>query len=183
MTGIASRGQLRMSFLRYVLVTVPAVLLLGSRSGWLGGASGGNAWYEDLAKPGFTPPDAAFGLAWTILYILMGTALAMILYARGAMQRGLAIGLFAIQFVLNLFWSPLFFGAHEIDAALWLIVSMLIAATATTVIFFRIRPLAGWLMVPYLVWLSFAGALNYEIDRLNPGAEFASSTRDATSSL
>src|SRR5215213_2125258 len=97
MTGIASRAQLRMSFLRYALVTVPAILLLGTVSGRASGAGAGNAWFEALIKPDFMPPGWLFGAAWTILYILLGLALAMILHARGARGRGLAIGLFLAQ--------------------------------------------------------------------------------------
>lgn len=171
MTGIASRCQLRMSFLRTVLVIVPLILLLGSLSGWISNSSSSNGWYRALAKPAFTPPGGAFGLAWTILYVLMGIALAMIVYARGSRGRGLAIRLFIAQFVLNLAWSPTFFAAHKVAAAFWLILVMLAAAIATTVAFYRIRPRAGLLMVPYIAWLGFAAVLNYEIDRLNPDAD------------
>jgi len=171
MTGIASRGQLRMSFLRTALMIVPLILLLGTLSGWLSGSGSGNGWYRALVKPGFTPPGPAFGLAWTLLYILMGTALAMIVFARGATGRRLAIGLFAVQFVLNLAWSPTFFAAHRVGAAFWLILAILVAAVATTVMFFRIRPRAGWLMLPYIAWLGFAAVLDHRIDRLNPDAE------------
>jgi len=171
MTGIASRGQLRMSFLRTALLIAPAVLLLGSLSGWLSNSSSGNDWYQALVKPGFTPPGGAFAAAWTVFYVLMGIALAMIVYARGSRGRGAAIGLFAVQFALNLAWSPTFFGAHRVGPAFWLILFILVAACVTTWMFFRIRPRAGWLMMPYLLWLGFAAALNYEIWRLNPDAE------------
>ena len=171
MTGIASRGQLRMSFLRYALVTVPLILMLGTLSGWLSNSGYGNAWFDALDKPSFMPPGAAFGLVWPLLYLLMGVALAMILHARGARNRGLAIGLFLAQFILNLAWSPTFFAAHRVGPAFWLILAMLATAIATTVVFARIRPLAGWLMLHYLAWLCFAAMLNYEIGRLNPGAE------------
>lgn len=171
MTGIASRGQLRMTFLRTALLIVPAVLLLGSLSGWLSGSGSNNAWYQALAKPSWTPPGGSFALAWTVLYVLMGTALATVVYARGSPGRGAAIGLFALQFALNLAWSPTFFGAHRVDAGFWLILAILAAATATTAAFFRIRRRAGWLMVPYLAWLGFAALLNYEVWTLNPGAE------------
>lgn len=160
-----------MSFARTALVIVPLILLLGVASGWVSNSSADNGWYAALRKPGFTPPAGAFGVVWTILYILMGAALALIVYARGAAQRGLAIGLFSLQFVLNLAWSPTFFAAHQVGTAMWIVVTMLLAAVATTVVFFRIRPLAGWLMVPYLAWLCLAAALNYQIDRLNPDAE------------
>ncbi|WP_447407164.1 TspO/MBR family protein, partial [Clostridium perfringens] len=82
-----------------------------------------------------------------------------ILHARGAKGRGPAIGLFGVQFALNLIWTPLFFGMHRVEAALLVIVAMLVVAIATTVAFSRIRVAAAWLMVPYLVWISFAGVL------------------------
>ena len=87
MTGLASRGQLRMSLLRYALVTIPFVLLLGTVSGRIGNAGEGNPWFAALAKPDFMPPGWLFGAAWTILYILLGLALAMLLHARGAHWR------------------------------------------------------------------------------------------------
>ena len=117
------------------------------------------------------PPGWVFGLVWTTLYLLMGLAVAMILNARRARGRGLAIGLFILQFALNLSWSPLFFAAHQIGTAFWVIIAMLVLAIATTFAFGRVRKAAAWLMVPYLVWISFASILNYQIDALNPQAE------------
>jgi tryptophan-rich sensory protein len=168
---IASPSQLRLSFLRWALVAVPLILLLGIGSGRLSGSSYGNPWFQALTKPEFMPPGWAFGAAWTILYAMMGFALAMVLHARRARQRRMAITLFALQLVLNLAWSPLFFGAHKVVPAFWLLVAILISATATTLLFRRIRPAAALLMVPYLAWLIFATVLNFEIHRLNPQAE------------
>lgn len=173
MQELASPGQLRMSFLRVALVVVPLVLLLGILSGVVANSGYGNAWFAGLAKPAFMPPARAFPVAWTILYILTGLAFAVVISARGASGRGLAIGLFLVQFALNLAWSPLFFGAHRITAALYLIVAMLVAAIAATLAFARLRPAAALLMLPYLAWLCFAAALNYEIGRLNPDAALA----------
>ena len=95
----------------------------------------------------------------------------MILHARSAPLRGLAIVLFITQFILNLAWSPLFFGMHQVSAAFWLLISILVIAFVTTIVFGRIRKAAAWLMVPYLAWLCFAGILNKQIDNLNPDAE------------
>jgi tryptophan-rich sensory protein len=95
----------------------------------------------------------------------------MILNARGARQRPLAVGLFAAQFVLNLLWTPTFFGAHKIGASVIVILAMLILSIAATIVFARIRPAAAWLMVPYMVWISFAGVLAFSIGQLNPDAE------------
>jgi len=171
MTAIASRSQLRMSFLRYALVTVPLVVLLGLASGRMSGSGSENLWFEQLVRPGIMPPDWLFPVAWTALYILLGLALAMILHARGARGRGPAVGLFVLQLLLNYAWSPTFFAAHKVHAAFWLILAILLLAAATTYLFARIRKGAALLMLPYLAWLCFAAALNYQFMVLNPGAE------------
>jgi translocator protein len=168
---IASKGQLRMSFLRWAIVIVPLILLLGFGSGRSVPSGADNGWYRALAKPELTPPGWVFPVAWTTLYILIGLALAMIVHARGAKGRGAAIGLFVGQFALNLAWTPLFFGAHKVGLALFVIMAILLLSIATTVVFSRIRKGAAWLMLPYLVWLSFAGVLNWRIGQLNPDAE------------
>jgi translocator protein len=171
MGGIASKEQLRMSFLRWALVTVPAIVFLGFLSGRLSNSGYGNRWFDALSRPDTLPPGWVFGTVWSILYVLMGIALAMILFARGARGRGLALGLFGTQLVLNLAWTPLFFGAHQVSLALILILVILILAIATTFAFAPIRKAAAWLMVPYMVWLSLASILTFQIDRMNPDAE------------
>ena len=98
MSGIASKGQLRMSFLRWAIVTVPLILLLGFASGRAVPAGSENSWYVALQKPALTPPGWVFPVAWTSLYILLGLAVALILHARGARGRGLALAVFAVQF-------------------------------------------------------------------------------------
>ena len=84
MNEIASPGQLRLAYLRWALVTVPAIVFLGFLSGKLANSGYGNRWFDALVKPDFMPPGWAFGVAWTILYILMGLALAIVIHARGA---------------------------------------------------------------------------------------------------
>ena len=171
MTGIASKSQLRMSFLRWALVTVPAVLLLGTLSGRASNSGYGNPWFDALVKPEAMPPGWVFGAAWTILYILLGFALAMILNARGARGRPLALALFAAQLILNYSWSPIFFALHEVRLALFVIAAMLGLSIAATILFGKMRRSAALLMLPYLAWLAFAAFLNYRIIELNPGAE------------
>lgn len=170
MSELASHGQLRASLLRWAVVVVPLILLLGFASASLAPSGADSAWYRALVKPDLTPPDWVFPVMWTALYALIGMALAIVLNARRARGRGVAVLLFAAQLIANLAWSPLFFGAHRVEAALILIVAILLLAIATTFAFARIRTLAAWLMVPYLVWLSFAGVLNWRIDQLNPDA-------------
>src|ERR1044072_8392352 len=127
MTGIASRSQLRMSFLRYALFTVPAILLLGTLSGSLSGSGYGNPWFDALHKPPVMPPGWVFGVVWTILYILLGLSLAMVLHARGAEGRPRALVLFALQLALNFAWSPVFFALHRIGPSLSLIAAMIVS--------------------------------------------------------
>lgn len=170
MSELASRGQLRASFLRWAVVTVPLILLLGFASATVAPAGPDNLWYQSLTKPEVNPPDWVFPVVWTTLYVLLGLALAMVLNARGARGRGGAIALFALQLVLNLIWSPLFFGAHQVDAALGVVIAMLGAAIAATFAFARVRRAAAWLILPYLVWISFAAVLNWRIGQLNPNA-------------
>jgi len=170
MSEIASKGQLRWSFARWALFSVPLIVLLGVASGRVSNSGYGNPWFDALVKPDIMPPGWAFGAAWTLLYVLMGLALAMVLNARRAPGRGIAIVLFVLQFLVNLSWSPIFFAAHQVGTAFWVILVMLALAIATTAAFWRIRLAAGVLMLPYLAWLCFAATLNYQFDVLNPGA-------------
>ncbi len=171
MGELASKEQLRMSYLRWALVTVPGVVLLGFLSGRLSNSGYGNRWFDALSKPDIIPPGWVFGVVWTVLYVLMGLSLAMILHARGSKGRGIALALFGAQLLLNLAWSPLFFAAHQVSASLVLILVILVTVVATTFAFAPIRKVAAWLLVPYLVWLSLAMILNYKIDQMNPDAE------------
>lgn len=171
MGQIASRSQLRMTFVRWALVLVPLLLLLGVGSGLLANSGSGNRWFQALSQPELMPPDWLFALVWPILYVMMGLSVTLIVTARRARGRELAIALFVLQLVLNLLWSPLFFGAHQVSMALTVISILLIVVVATTILFFRIRPVAGLLLLPYLAWLAFATVLNYQFDQLNPNAE------------
>jgi translocator protein len=171
MNQLASSSQLRMSLLRWALFIIPTVMLLGSLSGLLSNSGDENRWYAELVKPDIQPPSWLFGVVWPTLYLLMGLAFAMVLHARGARYRGPAIILFLVQFAINLSWSPIFFGQHKVSTAFVIILAMLVAGIATTIVFGRVRKAAAWLMVPYLLWISFAAILNYKIDRLNPDAE------------
>jgi len=168
---IASRSQLRLAYLRWAIVTVPFILLLGFTSSRLVPTGSQNSWYSHLAKPDAMPPEWAFPVAWGVLYVLMGLALAMVINARGSRLRTPAILLFAVQMLLNLVWSPLFFGMHQVKAALIVLGLLFVLAFVTTILFGRVRAGAAWLMLPYLAWIGYAGFLLWQIDRLNPGAE------------
>lgn len=171
MSELASSGQLRASLLRWVLVLVPGIVLLGFLSGTAANSGPGNPWFAALVKPDIYPPPQAFGIVWTILYVLMGVALAMVVTARGAPGRRIAIVAFCIQLALNLAWSPLFFGAHRIVWALYLIIAIDVAVLITIILFWRVRPVAAALLLPYLAWVMFATVLNWEFSIANPGAD------------
>ncbi len=117
MSEIATPGQLRMSYWRWAMFTVPALVLIGSLMGLLSNSGYDNRWFMALDRPAIVPPGWVFGVVWTTLYVLLGLSLAMILHARGA------------------------------------------------------RGPAAWLLVPYMIWLSFATILNFQIDQRNPDAE------------
>lgn len=168
MSELASSGQLRASFLRWSLFLVPGIVLLGMLSGRLAGVDGGNAWFDALEKPSLYPPFETFGIVWAMLYVLMGIALAMVVGARGASGRKAAIGAFIVQLVLNLVWSPLFFGAHQITGALVLLFGLDIAVVVTMLLFWNVRPVAAWLLAPYLAWILFATYLNADLRLANP---------------
>lgn len=171
MNQIASQSQLRMSLLRWALFVVPTVMFLGFLSGAMSGSSEENCWYAQLVKPEMQPPGWAFPVVWTTLYFMTGLAFAMVLHARGARYRGIAIALFVAQLIVNLIWSPLFFLQHQVSTAFYVIVLMFLLALGTTFAFGRVRKAAAWLMVPYLAWLCVAAALNFQIDQKNPDAE------------
>ena len=157
----------------YWKIAVPAVIgivALGSLSGFLSNSGYSNDWFAALDKPSFMPPGWMFGVVWTTLYALMGLAVAMVWTAPPSPERSTALRLFAAQLVLNLAWSPIFFGARMVEIGLLVILVMFVLVALTAWHFGRVRPLAGWLLVPYLAWLCVATALNFEIGRLNPGA-------------
>lgn len=176
MTTLASRAQLRASFIRWALFIVPAVVLLGFLAGQLAGTGEGDPWFDALVKPEFYPEASLFGIVWSILYVMMGLAFALVCSAWGARGRGIAIIAFIVQFALNLAWTPVFFGQHEITYALYLIVALNVAILITMVLFFRVRKMAAVLLIPYLAWTIFAGYLNYEILQLNPEADGSDTT-------
>ena len=160
----------RRTFWKIALVTVAAIEVLGSLSGWVSNSGYGNPWFDALQKPSFMPPGWVFGVVWPILYALLGIALAMILAEPPSDRRRLALILFFVQLALNFAWSPIFFAGHDMALAKWVIFVMAALAAAAARQFLKLRRPAGLLMVPYLAWLVFAATLNAAIQALNPGA-------------
>ena len=126
-------------------------------------------WYKTLAKPAWNPPDSVFGPVWTTLFILMGIAAWLVWQRNGFKGAAMPLSLFATQLVLNVAWSWIFFNLHQPGWAFVEIIVLWLAILGTTVAFFRCSKLAGALLVPYLVWVSFASVLNFTIWRMNMG--------------
>ena len=150
-----------------VFICALVVILLGSLSGILGQASD-RSWYQALIKPPGTPPGWVFGPVWTVLYALIGAAFALIWHKPAdTPHRSCAMRFFAIQLLLNVSWTPSFFGAKMILPALVSIISLWIAIILTIREFSKISPIAGRLLTPYLVWVSYATYLNAGFLALN----------------
>lgn len=170
MREIASRGQLRIAFLRWAVVTIPFILLLGFASARLAPSGSENQWFLQLIKPGAMPSAGMAPIAWSVVYVLVGMALAMIINARGSRMRGPALVIFALQFALFLVWQPAFFGMHQVEPAMAILGMVFVLALIATVLFARIRPGAALLMLPYLAAVGYAAFLIFQINQLNPNA-------------
>jgi translocator protein len=149
------------------LIIWMAICLAAAAIGTLMTTPGLREWYPSLNKPAWTPPNGVFAPVWTILYASMGLAAWMVWLQRASRNVAPAISIFVIQLILNVAWSGLFFGLHSSGAGLLTILSLWCAIAATIVIFHRTVALAGWILVPYLAWVSFALVLNVAIWRLN----------------
>ncbi len=125
-------------------------------------------WYAGLQKPPFTPPNWLFAPAWITLYLLMGIA-AFIIWRRGLDNRGvkIALAVFLVQLTLNTLWSVVFFGMQSPLYGVIVIVLLWTAILVTIIRFARLSAPAAWLLAPYILWVSFAAALNVSIWMLN----------------
>lgn len=128
-----------------------------------------DGWYQTLSKPAWNPPAAVFGPVWTTLYVLMAVAAWLVWKPNGLRAAAAPLSLFALQLLLNVAWSWIFFALHQPGWAFGELLLLWLAIAATTEAFLRRSRIAGWLMTPYLAWVSFAGALNFAIWRLNAG--------------
>jgi len=124
-------------------------------------------WYAALNKPVWTPPNAAFPIVWTILYVMIGTALWALLRTPPSPQRAAALGWFALQLALNASWTPVFFGLHAPWPGLVVIIALLLAIAMTIWRARKVSPRAAWLLAPYAIWVAYAASLNAGIAWLN----------------
>lgn len=126
------------------------------------------SFYAQLARPSWAPPAGAFGPVWSVLYLLMAIAAWLVWREPRAGERKVALTLFVVQLAFNALWSWLFFAWHQGALALVEVLALLALIVATLVAFWRIRPLAGVLLVPYLAWVAFASELTFIVWRANP---------------
>lgn len=144
------------------------VLCYGAAAlGGLFGAAGAEGWYAGLAKPSWTPPPWLFGPVWTILYAMMAVAVWLVWLQRRRQRVARPIVVFAVQLAFNAAWTPLFFGLHRPDLAFVDIVLLWLVLAVTVRLFLKHTVAAALLLIPYLLWVSFAAALNFAIWRLN----------------
>jgi tryptophan-rich sensory protein len=125
-------------------------------------------WYASLQKPAFNPPNWIFGPVWTTLFIMMGVA-AFLVWDKGLEKKEVrvALAIFGIQLLLNVFWSVLFFGMQSPLYAFIDIIALWASILATIIYFYKISATAGYLLIPYILWVSFASILNLSIAILN----------------
>lgn len=139
---------------------------VGFLSGYLGMSNAQT--YNSLVKPSFSPPSWVFGIVWPILYLLMGIAAYRVwMKGRGEIKSTKALILYGIQLTLNFMWTIIFFRWRLIGLAFFELMLLLIFILLTTFEFFRLDKVAGFLMIPYILWVSFAGVLNFTFWMLN----------------
>jgi len=150
-----------------LIISILIPVVVGASSSFFT-AAGVNDWYLTIQKPSFNPPNWIFAPVWTALYILMGVGLFYVWKQPiGTAYRLVAINIFIIQLILNFFWSFLFFKAQQPGYALAEIALLWLSILLMIIYFAKIKPVAGYLQIPYLCWVSFATILNYSIWQLN----------------
>jgi translocator protein len=145
-------------------------LLIAHSPGIIGALFAGaerGEWYAALVKPTWTPPDALFGAVWLLLYTLIGFSLYLIWKSPATNERTVAFQWFAGHFFFNAVWSPIFFGSHQVGAALGVAIAMVVTLLFVFPSFWRLSRIAALLLVPYFLWILFALALNTSIFLLN----------------
>ena len=163
MTTPMSRSSKVVALIVFLAVTFLAAAIGGYATG-----TSVSTWYETLQKPAWNPPAAVFGPVWTLLYAGMAIAAWLVWKRREASEEVRpALTIYFVQLALNTAWSILFFGMRRPGLAFADIVVLWFSIAICVLFFFRISRAAGWLMVPYLAWVSFATALNYSIWSLN----------------
>lgn len=149
----------------YLIGFIVLCNLVGSVGGiWSGGDSD---WYKNLNKPSFNPPSWVFAPVWILLFTMMGVALYFVFTAPDSNLKNIAFILFGVQFIFNILWSYLFFGAQEVGLAFLNIIILGLLIAATGIVFYFVKSTSGFLLIPYFLWVGFATVLNGVIWDLN----------------
>jgi translocator protein len=154
-----------MNWFRLVVSIVVAQL-----AGFLGSLftfTSDGSWYSSIIKPSFNPPNSVFGPVWTTLYLLMGISLYLVWECKKSKYRKVGLYLFFTQLVLNTLWSILFFGLNNPGLAFFEIIILWFAILFNIIYFYKVKKVASYLLIPYLLWVSFAAVLNCSIMILN----------------
>jgi translocator protein len=138
----------------------------GQTGNWLGG--GDASFYQQLQQPAWAPPPWLFGPVWIVLYVMMGVAAWLVWRERGFGGARLPLTLFLVHLIFNAAWTGIFFGLRNFGLAFAEIVVLWLMILAVLLLFWRVRPLAGALLLPYLLWVTYAAALNFALWRMNP---------------
>lgn len=149
-------------FLSIVICMLPGIAGVLFDSGLV------NGWYQSISKPSFNPPNSIFGPVWTVLYLMMGISMFLV-WKEGLNNKSVrtAFIIFIIQLVFNAAWSIVFFGAQSIAGGMIVIIILWILILICIIRFLKISRVAGMLLIPYLLWVSFASVLNFFILKLN----------------
>ena len=139
---------------------------VGALSGWLS-RDGMKLYTETITQPPLSPPPILFPIVWGILYVLMGISAARIYLSPPSPARSRGLNLFVMQLVLNFFWSLIFFNAQAFLLAFFWLLLLWLLVLGMILVFRKVDPLAGWLQIPYLLWLTFAAYLNLSVWYLN----------------
>lgn len=157
-----SKSKLMLGFLAWLAISFVAAAIGAAASIQAG------SFYTQLVRPEWAPPPGVFGPVWTVLYVVMGVSAWLVWRVGGFRAARTALVLFLVQLAVNALWSWLFFAWHQGALGFANILLLWVLLVATIVAFWRISVLAGALLVPYLLWISFAAALNYAVWQLNP---------------
>ena len=155
-----------MNSLSLILGAVGAIVLTFGAA-YVGSRFPVDEWYTALSKPSWNPPNWLFGPVWSVLYILMAISAWLVWREEGLLGAIVPLSIFLLQLVLNAAWSWLFFGLHELGIAFVEIVTLWVAIVVNITLFWRLKPISGILLIPYLLWVTFASVLNYTLWRLN----------------
>lgn len=155
-----------MSMQKSVLGALGA-LVLTFGAAYIGSRFPVDEWYTGLVKPSWNPPNWLFGPVWSVLYLLMAISVWLVWLKEGLAGALIPLGIFLLQLVLNAAWSWLFFGQHEMGIAFLEILLLWTAILTCIILFWELNPLSGILLVPYILWVTFAAVLNYTLWQLN----------------